>query len=1135
MSKLLNITQAQRAAASPQQSVWVTANAGTGKTKVLTDRVLRLLLTGTVPEKILCLTYTRAAAAEMLTRLQKELAIWVRLSDSDLDQTLQNLTGHAPDDATRQRARRLFLQVLEAPEGVRIMTIHSLCQSLLKRFSLEAGVSPYFRLMEESQTSLLLREARHQLFTEPRLPKGIADLTPHLQKLAARLGEDELDGLLDEIIKKRGVFESWFRDAQGATTTHQQVKTFLGITDETHDSLLKDYYETLPRRLDELAAAVPILRMGGKGDNERADTFDTWLVHWRSSSSEAPDDSLLQQWFLAFLTATNSPRKSLLAVKQSKANPQVAEFLLEEQARIHTLAQALFTQEAADWSLAMLSLAEALLALYAKLKRDRGFLDYDDLINDTYQLLNREGIAPWILFKLDSGIDHLLVDEAQDTSPIQWQIIKLLAEEFFTGESSREDTRTLFVVGDEKQSIYRFQGADPEKFAQMKQHFAQKIISSGEKWQPVSLSLSFRSTPAVLKLVDTVLSNPTAAEGVLEEGHTSQHQASRQLPGRVELWPLAIQEKDAQARTPWQVPDSKNARENPTAESQCAETIASTLANWLQTERHLPARGRAVQAGDILILVRRRSPFYYRLIRALKKHQVPVAGEDRLKLLEQLAVQDMLALADFLLLPQDDLSLACVLKSPLFNVSEEALFTLANPRKSSLWDAVRTHRPDIASQLSEWLSAVDYLRPYELLARILEADSGREKLASRLGTQVHDPLDELLNLARDYERLQPPSLQGFVQELRREEITIKREMEQSGDEVRVMTVHGSKGLQAPIVILPDTVGKPSAMEKLLWTDDTALFAPDDAAQSHAILALKDHRKQAELREYRRLLYVAMTRAADELYVTGWLGANAKAPADDCWYAHIAQAMEQIGVEQPEGHWVLTDVIARSDSDVAIQKIPTSLDCPASLAMTNTLPAWVTQNMPDEPLPPRPLTPSRPKLAEPAADSPLIRKERSSAKRGTLIHHLLEILPDIAAEHRRTSAEILLKQHQVPEEQRHRWIEEVLDVLNDARFTAVFGQGSLAEVPITAMLAESQILSGQIDRLVVLKDSVLIVDYKTSRNVPQTQAAIPEQHRQQMQLYVDTIRRVYPDKRVEAAILWTHTPKLMPLAITPCAT
>ncbi len=1131
MVKLLNITQAQRAAADPQQSVWVTANAGTGKTKVLTDRVLRLLLEGTVPEKILCLTYTRAAAAEMLTRLQKELAIWVRLSDSDLDQTLQNLIGHKPDDVTRQRARRLFLQVLEAPEGVRIMTIHSLCQSLLKRFSLEAGVSPYFRLMEESQTSLLLREARHQLFTEPRLPTEIADLTPSLQKLASRLGEDELDGLLDEIIKKRGIFENWFRDAEGATTTRQQVKTYLGIADQTRDSVLNDYYETIPRRLDEFAAAVPILRMGGKGDNERADIFDQWLTHWRGNN-EQPDESLLQQWFLAFLTAKNSPRKSLLAAKQTKDHPQLAEFLLEEQARIHTLAQALFTQEAADWSFAMLSLAEALLALYAKLKRDRGFLDYDDLINDTYQLLNREGIAPWILFKLDSGIDHLLVDEAQDTSPIQWQIIKLLAEEFFTGESSREDTRTLFVVGDEKQSIYRFQGADPEKFAQMKQHFAQKISHSGEKWQPVSLSLSFRSTPAVLKLVDTVLSNPTAAEGVLEEGLTSQHQASRELPGRVELWPLAIQEKDAENRIPWQVPDSKNARENPTAESQTAETIASTIAGWLDSKRHLPARGRNVQAGDILILVRRRSPFYYRLIRALKKHNVPVAGEDRLKLLEQLAVQDMLALAGFLLLPQDDLSLACVLKSPLFNVSEEELFTLAHDRKGSLWEALGKQHPAIAAQLAEWLSAVDYLRPYELLARILEADGGREKLASRLGTQVHDPLDELLNLARDYEQLAPPSLQGFVQELRREEITIKREMEQSGNAVRVMTVHGSKGLQAPIVILPDTVSKPSATEKLLWTANTALFAPDDAAQSQAILALKEDRKQAELREYRRLLYVALTRAADELYVTGWLGGNAKAPAEDCWYAHIAQAMETIGKEESEGHWVLQDpVIAKSD---AIEQ-PQSSRSVDSLPVTNTLPQWITQTAPEEPLPPRPLTPSRLENTEPAADSPLLTKDRSAAKRGTLIHHLLEILPDITPAQRRHSAEILLKQQGIDADQCERWIDETITILEDSQFAAVFGEDSLAEVPVTAMLEASQTLSGQIDRLVILEDSVLVVDYKTSRTIPQNAQAIAAHYREQMQLYVDTLHRVYPDKRIEAAILWTHAPKLMPLAITPTAT
>ena len=1111
----------------------MTANAGTGKTKVLTDRVLRLLLAGTVPEKILCLTYTRAAAAEMLTRLQKELSKWVRLPEEELTQTLTMLTGEAPSEALKRRARRLFLDVLEAPEGVRIMTIHSLCQSLLKRFSLEAGVSPYFRLMEGEQSRQLLQEARRLLFTESRLPQEIGELTPYLRKLAARLGDDDLNTLMNEIIAKRGTFEAWFREPDGTGQLRKAIEKVLTSPTEIspHPTLsqreraISDHFQSLLLHLPTLTEASALLKLGGVGDKERAGRIDPLLVFWQQNPGEMPDESIRQEWILAFLTKKYEPRKSLMVAKQAKSHPHILEFLQAEQEKAMLLTQALFACEAAEWSEAAIHLAEALLALYAKLKRDRGFLDYDDLISDTQQLLSKEGIAPWVLFKLDHGIDHLLVDEAQDTSPIQWQIVRLLAEEFFSGQSARKVPRTLFVVGDEKQSIYRFQGADPQEFMRMKQYFSQKIQTAGELWKPVSLSLSFRSTPAVLKLVDTVFSQSEAADGVIEEGSYSQHQPDRkQEPGRVELWPLSVKPEQGEVRIPWQVPDARNSRENPTAESLCAHQIASKISEWLSNERFLAAKGRAVQAGDILILVRRRSPFYYRLMRALKKKNIPVAGEDRLYLLNELAVQDLLSLMNFLLLPEDDLSLAEVLKSPLFGISEEHLYQLAYGRTGSLWQAVLTQNLQLAGPLQEWLNLVDYSRPYELLSTILEAHGGRQKLVARLGTHIHDPLNELLQLAMQHEQTGPASLQRLVHELAREQVSIKREMEQSGDQVRVMTVHGSKGLQAPIVILPDTVSKPGASEKLLWTEDAVLFAPDNAALAEPVIQLKEQRKQQEMQEYRRLLYVAMTRAADELYVTGWLSGNQKEPAEDCWYAHIVKAMERVG-EEREGDWLLED----GDGPLFLRRQESyQAEIPAFAGMTD-LPSWLSQPMPQEPTPPRPLTPSRPALAEPSHRSPL---DGLAAQRGTYIHRLLEILPDIPAMQREASSELLLKKLDIPALEKAEWIAQVMNILDDPRFASVFAEGSQAEVPVTALLPDHQIISGQIDRLVVRGDSVLIVDYKTSYQVPEHEAQLPDYFRTQMQAYVNALAPIYPNKKIEAAILWTHTPKLMPLAIVP---
>jgi ATP-dependent helicase/nuclease subunit A len=1124
---LLRITESQRAAADPEQSVWVTANAGTGKTKVLTDRVLRLLLQGTLPEKILCLTYTRAAAAEMLARLQKELANWVRYEEAELRAILQELTGEPVNDALIRRARRLFLQVLEAPEGVRIMTIHSLCQSLLKRFALEAQVSPYFRLMEGSESSRLMAEARQKLFTETPPDDRFSDLAPSLQQLARALDEESFDGLMDEIIAHRSTFERWFREPKGAQKVSKRIDHLLNVAPQQDaESLWQDYLSQLASQREAFLHAASLLAASSKQNAKKAPAILAMM-----EVLEGPNimsETIREDWVRCFLKADYMPQadKTLITKALAEEHPNVAQLMQEHRALLEELMQKLFAYEASQWSKAVLNVAEALLALHRKLKRDKGFLDYDDLIMDTHQLLSHAGIAPWILFKLDHGIDHLLVDEAQDTSPIQWQIIAQLADDFFSGESTRTKPRTLFVVGDEKQSIYSFQGADPEKFSQMKQHFAQKITDAQAKWNPVSLSLSFRSTPAVLRLVDAVFEQAEAREGVLEEGQGILHNPSRSTqPGRVELWPPIEPKRDAQEREPWQVPNAKNARENPAAEVQFARHLAQRIKDWLSEGRMLPARNRAVQAGDILILVRGRKSgggFYFRLIRALKAAGVPVAGEDYLQLLQQLAVQDLLALCDFLLLPEDDLSLACVLRSPLFGISEEELYDLAQHRTGSLWQQLQQDRADLAQPLQQWLARVDYQRPYELLASILEADGGREKLAARLGPQVHDPLNELLRLARDYERLSPPSLQGFLHDLRREDVTIKREMQQSGDAVRVMTVHSSKGLQAPIVILPDMMSTPNEKSPLLWPDDEAvIYAKGRALSSTRVKEMKEARKTHAYREYRRLLYVALTRAADELYIGGWLNAKQKESPAESWYALVKKAMEEIAESQPDGSLVMQDPLPEG-----LSLVPKVVE-PSPALLKKALPEWINRPAPQEPTPPRPLLPSRPAIDPPAQPSP---QASTQAKRGTLLHKLFEILPELPVSQREAAGELLLRNQGIEEVDRQQWVRQLLAIIDDLQFAAVFGPDSLAEVPVTAVLDNGQVLSGQIDRLVVGEEELLIVDYKTSTNVPPDADSLPPYFQAQMEAYAQAIAKIYPQKRIKAAILWTAIPQWMPLVI-----
>lgn len=1122
-------TEAQNSAANPYQSVWVTANAGTGKTTVLISRVLRLLLSGTQPDKILCITYTKAAAAEMLSRLNSKLAGWARTSNDSLHAALSTLTNCTPDDAMLAKARGLFMEVMEAPEGVRILTIHALCQSLLKRFSIEAGVSPYFRIMEGSQSSLLMDEARRKLFTDMRPVEDDADLTPSLRLLAARIDDDNLQKLLDEIINHRRQLEPHFaadernKKTDRIVALRKRVWEAFELEEGTQrEHILRQYYDTIARRLEQFKSCLPVLENGGSGDKTRAERMGLWLTAFQEASSNIPSDGLLNEWLLAFLTDKFTPRSSLLLKAQQKAHPELHEFLLEEQQRVYELHQTLCACDGVQWSLAILTVAETLLAHYRKLKMQKGLLDYDDLIIKTYQLLQKQDIAPWILFKLDSRIDHLLIDESQDNSSIQWEIVEKIADEFFSGESAQDEGRTLFVVGDEKQSIYGFQGADPDKFRAMKHFFAQKIQTAQQPWEEVKLLDSFRSTHAILKLVDTVFSEDSMAlDGVVDADEViKKHHVRRDAPGRVELWPLTQPEETTQSRTPWQLPSQSNAVSQGDSKDKLAEQISLKIAEWLNNERYIAGLGRSIKPDDIMILVRTRSQFFYKLIRSLKKHGVPVVGEDRLKLHDQMAIQDMLALLDFLLMPQDDLSLAGILKSPFFGLDENTLFQLSYKRPASLWQAVNEKQPVLAETLSVWLNKVDYLRPYELLSYLLESEGLRHKLVNRLGVGVHDALNELLKLARDYEQIAPPSLQGFVQELRREEIQIKRDMEQATGGVRVMTIHGSKGLEAPIVILPDTTSKPDARNTTLnWHDETLIYLREGGAYTALVCTLKEQNKQANMREYRRQLYVALTRPRDELYICGH--SNKETTPADSWYDYVHHAMQNIATDK-DGILVLEDAAQQTNNASTKQEA-------SAPAETVELPQWISRPAPEEPSPTRPLMPSRLSTHAPVADSPM---QISSARRGTLIHKLLEFLPDIAPAARGETAEILLKKENIAEAERKEWITETMRILEDERFAELFSDNSLAEVPVTARLENGQVLSGQIDRLVITENRVLILDMKTSVNVPDSADKIPEAFQLQMQAYVNAIAPIYPNKQIEAAILWTANSTLMPLAITP---
>ena len=1113
----------QRRATDPAASVWVAASAGTGKTKVLTDRLLALMLGGTDPARILCLTFTRAAAAEMANRLNERLALWATLAEGALAQELVALTGASPDEFSLERARQLFARVLDAPGGIKIATIHAFCQSLLRRFPLEAGVSPEFAVLDERSEREALAEAGEAVIAAARdsADRGLADA---LAGLTRYMTEERFQELLTALVGERGKLRAAVAGGLGALRT--RLWRHLSLPREaTAQTLLEAF--CAGGDLAGLAAGARELAEGGKSDREHARS----LARWCAEPANRP--ALLSDYEQIYLTEAREIRQRL-AAKSAACLPVLA----IEARRVKEFATARAAIAIAEASLALARLGSAVLRAYDRHKRAMGRLDYDDLIEKTCNLLRRPEVAPWVLFKLDGGLDHILIDEAQDTNPEQWEIVAALAQEFFAGEGAREALRTIFAVGDAKQSIYSFQRADPRAFLAMRRHFEARVDAARQKWRVVPLEVSFRSTEPVLRAVDAIFRGE-AARGVELEGGEIRHQAAREgQAGLVELWPPVVPEPEAP--DPDALPVVRRRAAEPYA--RLAAAIAATIGGWLAEGERLEARGRAVRPGDIMVLVRRRNLFLDELVRCLKARQIPVAGADRLLLGKELAVQDLTALGRFLLLPEDDLTLAAVLKGPLFGIDEERLFELAYGRApKTLWQRLREAAPGdallrgAAERLAGLLGRADFTPPYELFAEILGAEGGRRLILERLGPEAADPVEEFLSLALAYEREHVPSLQGFLHWLAAGDSEVKRDFgARPRDEVRVMTVHGAKGLEAPIVFLPDTMQVPNPPASLLWSeaDGLPLWRPRADAAVPAYAAERDRARRRQLEEYRRLLYVGLTRAQDRLYICGW---QTRRPATEpCWHtlcraglASVAEpfAFDMSALVGPEG-WAGDGLRL-----VAAQTVAPKRDEPAAAARgAGGVPDWLGRPAPAEPDPPRPLAPSRPAEPEPASLSPLAKGRRDRFKRGLLMHRLLQSLPDLPEDGREAAARRFLAAptHGLDAAAQDEIRREALAVLRHPDFAPIFAPGSLAEVPLTG-LVEGRAVAGQIDRLVVEDRRVLIVDFKTLRPAPANEAEVPPIYLRQLAIYRAALARIFPGREVRCALLWTDGPLLMPVS------
>ncbi len=1215
MTLIAEAAAIQRLALQPAESVWVAASAGTGKTKVLTDRLLALMLDGTDPAHILCLTFTRAAAAEMANRINQRLAAWTTLPPGMLAEELVELTGRFPQEEEMARARQLFAWILDVPGGAKIATIHAFCQSLLRRFPLEAGVPPEFAVIDERGAAEALAEAAEAVivaaraesassvtpalplsrhpgegrdpFLNPQSPSERANaadidrdstsrgtMDPGLRRddsggVAAGKGglaealaivaryapEERFIELMTALAAERGKLRQAF--AQGDAALHRRLCAALSVPREaTTESLIATFCATGAGDEVGLRAAAASLEKGSRTDKERG----AILARWCANPEQRPD--LLDPYIAAFLTKGGAVRGTLITkAAAAKALPDDPCAVLQAEAervlRFDAERAGLALIEA---TLALIRLGDALLRAYERRKRLHGLLDYDDLVQKALELLRRPGVAPWVLFKLDGGLDHILIDEAQDTNPEQWEIVALLAEEFFAGEGAGERVRTVFAVGDAKQSIYSFQRADPRAFGDMRQHFQARVAAAKQVWNVVPLEISFRAAAPLLQAVDAVFRHADAADGVALDGGVIRHTAARAgQAGLVELWPAVLPEPDEPE--PAEPAQSAVLRDRPAEPyARLARAIAATIAHWLASGERLEPRGRALRPGDVMVLVRRRNAFVRELLRALKQYDVPVAGADRLVLAQEMAVQDLIALGRFLLLPEDDLTLAAVLKGPLFDLSEDELFVLAYDRgDATLWSRLRRFAGEYpvmraaAERLRELLARADFVPPFELYAEILGAENGRRAILERLGPEAADGIEEFLALALAYEREHVPSLQGFLRWVAptgqarglkaHGDIEVKRDFgERQRDEVRILTVHGAKGLEAPVVFLPDTMQLPDRQASLLWSEAEGLplWRPRRELAAPFYLAERDAFRRRQLQEYRRLLYVALTRAQDRLYVCGW---ETRRPAREASSWHALCQAGWSGIATPFCFDTRKLVGARDGWSgealrlSAAQTAPPSRDRPlADARHTGPMPGWVLTLPPPEPSPPKPLLPSRPSGPEPATLSPLAMAGRDRFKRGLLVHRLLQSLPELPPPERAAAARrfLALPLHALDAGAQAEICAETLAVLEDPRLTELWGPDAQAEVPVVGLIPGSSpgtehALSGQIDRLVVTKERVLIVDFKTVRPPPATEDEVPAIYLQQLATYRAALARIYPGRPVDCALLWTDGPLLMPIS------
>jgi ATP-dependent helicase/nuclease subunit A len=1080
--KIMKLSLRQKQAIDPHFSCWVEASAGTGKTKVLTDRVLSLLLSGVPTSEILCLTFTKAAGAEMANRLRLRLRQWKTLDTDSLRNELEDFLGRSLSDNFLETARQLFFSVLESSSGIRIQTIHGFCQFLLRTFPLESGLLPHFKVMDDGERNELIRESCEQLWME--LDEDLVSF------ITRRLSETQFSQFLESFLAHKDLFLK-----TPADQLEKNLQSYMGINASEDISIsFSNFFE---KSFSNFSYLKIFPEKGSASDQK----LYLSLGAFKGCSPKEKRDRF-QEYKALFLTEAGPVRKNLYSKTLQKTYPDLAAFLEEEACRTQAFQENISNKKIMEQSEGLMCTASKFLEIYESIKRKRAWIDYDDLIIRSRDLLKERQIKPWILEKLDYKLKHILVDEAQDTSQIQWELILALIEEFYMDEA-QIGSRTFFVVGDPKQSIYGFQGACPQAFME-----AKKAFRTLPKNREISLSTSYRSVPSVLEFVDHVFGE-RALTG--EETSRTSHDVFRKKSlGKVALWPL-VKSENLPKKEGWSLPEIQHREE--VSRRILAQKIAGQIDSWFQNNEPLHSKNRLLKPKDIMILVRRRDVFMEELVRALKAKNIPVTGLDRMILSDQLAVKDLLCLCDVLLLPDDDLSLATLLKSPFFSISEEELFLLCQQRgDQSLWSHIQTlkRHEKTASQLVELRRISKERSPYSFLSFILTRWGGRSKLVKRLGEEIEDVLEELLSTCQQYEETYGPHLQLFVSWVRKQNIEVKRSLEQTEEnQVRIMTVHGSKGLQAPVVFLPDTTQIPTKRSPLHWHDDPPFLLWADQSSRRLSTRINSlFEGSQEIQEYHRLLYVALTRAEDRLYICGW--APQRAIDKKSWYSLLEEAMIKIGVNvEIKGLGV-----GMQYGDLPSEKCMVE---ESEVEEKKESPGWIRETWKEEGS--SQLTSEVGSLEK---DQGAIFDSSHQKQKGILIHKILEWSVQASASDREYLVEKYIQRLSCESGEKNEIQNAVHSVFHHPLFSFFFRKDTLTEVSIQGWEG-GQKIQKVVDVLRVddHEKKVYILDYKTGYFSEKYRKFTPVSYIKQMALYKTLLQEVYPEYKIIIALLWTE--------------